>query len=82
MTETMAVAAMSLIGTLAGTFGGILLTQKLTVYRVDKLEESINKMDKRLQAQDKLVVDTAIQDERIKHLENEVSRLLEVVGLK
>lgn len=82
MTETMAVAAMSLIGTLAGTFGGILLTQKLTVYRVDKLEESINKMDKRLQAQDKLVVDTAIQDERIKHLETEVSRLLEVVGLK
>lgn len=82
MTETMAVAAMSLIGTLAGTFGGILLTQKLTVYRVDKLEESINKMDKRLQAQDKLVVDAAIQDERIKHLEHEVSRLLEVVGLK
>lgn len=82
MTETMAVAAMSLIGTLAGTFGGILLTQKLTVYRVDKLEESINKMDTRLQAQDKLVVDTAIQDERIKHLETEVSRLVEVVGLK
>lgn len=82
MTETMAVAAMSLIGTLAGTFGGILLTQKLTVYRVDKLEESINKMDTRLQAQDKLVVDTAIQDERIKHLETELSRLVEVVGLK
>lgn len=82
MTETMAVAAMSLIGTLAGTFGGILLTQKLTVYRVDKLEESINKMDTRLQAQDKLVVDTAIQDERIKHLETEVSRLVEVVGVK
>lgn len=82
MTETMAVAAMSLIGTLAGTFGGILLTQKLTVYRVDKLEESINKMDTRLQAQDKLVVDTAIQDERIKHLETEVSRLAEVVGVK
>lgn len=82
MTETMAVAAMSLIGTLAGTFGGILLTQKLTVYRVDKLEESINKMDTRLQAQDKLVVDTAIQDERIKHLETELSRLVEVVGVK
>lgn len=82
MSDAMAVAAMSLIGTLAGTFGGILLTQKLTVYRVDKLEESINKMDTRLQAQDKLVVDTAIQDERIKHLETELSRLVEVVGLK
>lgn len=82
MTETVTVALMSLLGTLAGTFGGIWVTQKLTVYRVDKLEESITKMDNRLQAQDKLMLDTAVQDERIKHLETEVARLSEIVGAK
>lgn len=82
MTEPVLVALMSLIGTLGGTFGGIWVTQKLTVYRVDKLEESITKMDNRLQAQDKLVLDTALQDERIKHLEQDVARILEMVGAK
>lgn len=49
MSETVLVGLMSLVGTLAGTFGGIWVTQKLTVYRVDKLEETVNKMDARLQ---------------------------------
>ena len=31
---TLAVAGMSLIGTLAGTFGGILVSNKLTTYRI------------------------------------------------
>ena len=35
---TLAVAGMSLVGTLAGTFGGILVSNKLTTYRIDKLE--------------------------------------------
>ena len=37
---TLAVAGMSLIGTLAGTFGGILVANKLTTYRIDQLEKS------------------------------------------
>ena len=35
---TLAVAGMSLIGTLAGTFGGILVSNKLTTYRIEQLE--------------------------------------------
>ena len=31
---TLAVAGMSLLGTLAGTFGGILVSNKLTTYRI------------------------------------------------
>lgn len=72
MSETVLVGLMSLIGTLAGTFGGIWVTQKLTVYRVDKLEETVNKMDARLQEHEKLITDTAVQEERIKHLEHDV----------
>lgn len=72
MSETVLVGLMSLVGTLAGTFGGIWVTQKLTVYRVNKLEETVNKIDARLQEHEKLITDTAVQDERIKHLEYDV----------
>lgn len=72
MSETVLVGLMSLIGTLAGTFGGIWVTQKLTVYRVDKLEETVNKMDARLQEHEKLITDTAVQEERINNLEHDV----------
>ena len=37
----LAVAGMSLIGTLAGTFGGILVANKLTTYRIDQLEKKV-----------------------------------------
>ena len=36
---TLAVAGMSLIGTLAGTFGGILVSSKLTNFRIEQLEK-------------------------------------------
>ena len=40
---TLAVAGMSLIGTLAGTFGGILVSNKLTTYRIEQLEKKVEK---------------------------------------
>ena len=38
---TLAVAGMSLVGTLAGTFGGILVSNKLTTYRIEQLEKKV-----------------------------------------
>ena len=43
MTETMWVALLSLAGTLAGTFGGILVSAKLTNYRLEQLEKKVEK---------------------------------------
>ena len=43
MVETMVVAGLSLIGTLAGTFGGILTSNKLTGYRIEQLEKKMEK---------------------------------------
>lgn len=37
------VALVSLIGTLAGTFGGIVMSSKLTIYRIEQLELKVNK---------------------------------------
>ena len=38
---TLAVAGMSLLGTLAGTFGGILVSNKLITYRIEQLEKKV-----------------------------------------
>ena len=43
MSETVIVAIVSLFGTLAGTFGGILTSSKLTAYRIEQLEKKVDK---------------------------------------
>lgn len=43
MSDTIIVGLLSLVGTLAGTFGGILTANKLTTYRIERLEEKVNK---------------------------------------
>lgn len=43
MPETVLVAVLSLIGTLGGTFGGILTSAKLTNYRIEQLEKKVEK---------------------------------------
>ena len=41
MTEAIIVALLSLAGTLGGTFGGILVSNKLTNYRLEQLEKKV-----------------------------------------
>lgn len=43
MTETIIVALISLVGTLAGSLGGILVSSKLTNYRIEQLEKKVDK---------------------------------------
>ena len=43
MNDTVIVAIVSLFGTLAGTFGGILTSSKLTNYRLEQLEKKVDK---------------------------------------
>lgn len=43
MTESIIVAVLSLIGTLGGTFGGIMTANKLTNYRIQELEKKVDK---------------------------------------
>ena len=39
--DDLGLAGMSLLGTLAGTFGGILVSNKLTTYRIEQLEKKV-----------------------------------------
>lgn len=43
MTETIIVALLSLAGTLAGSFCGIVTANKLTNYRIEQLEKKVDK---------------------------------------
>lgn len=51
MSDAIVVALLSLAGTLGGTFGGILVSNKLTNYRIEQLEIKVqahNNFDTRL----------------------------------
>lgn len=43
MNDTILVAILSLIGTLGGSFGGILTANKLTNFRIEQLERKVDK---------------------------------------
>lgn len=43
MCNELYIAILSLIGTLAGTFGGIMTSNRLTGYRIEQLEKKVEK---------------------------------------
>lgn len=43
VSETILVALLSLLGTLIGTFGGIVTGSKLMMYRIEQLEKNVEK---------------------------------------
>lgn len=66
MSETVIVAIISLFGTLAGTFGGIMTSNRLTGYRIEQLEVQMKKYNNLIERTFKLEEDTALQEEKIK----------------
>lgn len=51
---------------LAGTFGGIMATSKVTIYRIEQLEKKVDKHNTVIERTYKLEEQTAIQEEKIK----------------
>jgi hypothetical protein len=43
MSDVVIVGLLSLLGTLGGTFGGILASNRLTTYRLEQLEKKVDK---------------------------------------
>lgn len=43
MIDNIIISLISLFGTLAGTFGGIVVSSKLTTYRIEQLEKKVDK---------------------------------------
>lgn len=68
MSEAVIVAIMSLIGTLGGTFGGILTANKLTNYRIEQLEKKVEKHNSVIERVYELEKAEAVIEEEIEQL--------------
>lgn len=66
MTEGVIIAILSLVGTLAGSYFSNRAGQKLIAYRIEKLEEKVDKHNQVIERTYKLEEDTAVLDEKIK----------------
>lgn len=66
MNEAIIVAVLSLIGTLGGTFGGILTANKLTNYRIEQLEKKVEKHNRVVERVYILEKNEAVMEEEIK----------------
>ncbi|MBQ4102513.1 MAG: hypothetical protein IJC85_06485 [Oscillospiraceae bacterium] len=68
MNEAVVVAILSLVGTLGGTFGGILTSNRLTNYRIGQLEEKVEKHNRVIERVYQLEKHEAVMDEEIEQL--------------
>lgn len=66
MNESVIVAVLSLVGTLGGTFGGILTANKLTNYRIEQLEKKVEKHNRVVERVYILEKNEAVIEEEIK----------------
>ena len=66
MNDTVIVAFISLMGTLFGSFGGILTANKLVNYRLQQLEKKVEKHNQVIERVYKLEQHEAVVDEEIK----------------
>lgn len=74
MDSAIIVAIISGLFTLVGSFGGIIASSRLTTYRLQQLEEKVNKHNKVIERVYALERHNEVQDEKIKNLDCEVKR--------
>ena len=75
MSDTIIIALISLVGTLSGTFGGILATSKLTNYRIEQLEKKVDKHNNLIERMFKAEENISILDEKTKVANHRITDL-------
>lgn len=75
MSETVIVALISLVGTLGGTFGGILVSNKLTNYRIEQLEKKVEKHNSVIERTYTIEQNIAVLENREKVSEHRIDDL-------
>ena len=77
MSESVLVAIIALVGTLGGTFGGILTASKLTNYRIEQLEKKVEKHNNVIERVYNLEKHEAVFEEEIKVANHRIDDLEE-----
>lgn len=72
MSDAIIVALIGLIGSGAGAFGGILVSSKLTQYRLEQLEKKVELHNQVIDRVYKLEERTEIQEEKIKNINERI----------
>lgn len=70
MSEAVIVALLALFGTLVGSFAGIITSNKLTIYRIEQLEQKVEKHNKVIDRVYKLETGKAVIEEEIQQLKS------------
>ena len=75
MSEAVAVAAISLLGTLGGSLLGVLASNKLTAYRIEQLEKKVEKHNNLVERIYRLEEEQEVEKEKIKVINNRLKDL-------
>ena len=75
MNSDITMAIISFAGTLLGTLGGIIASNKLTVYRISQLEKKVEKHNCLVERTYQLEEDMEIDKEKIKVINNRLRDL-------
>jgi len=75
MTDTIIVALLSLVGTLAGAYFANKKTTALIIYRIDQLETKVNKHNQVIERTYELEKHEEITDEKIKVINHRIEDL-------
>lgn len=67
MTSEIVIGILSLVGTLIGTIGGILASNKLTTYRIQQLEEKVSKHNNLIDRMYKIENRVSLLEDEIKN---------------
>lgn len=77
MSENIIVPLLSLLGTILGTFGGILTASKLTNYRIEQLEKKVEKHNHVIERVYELEKQEAVINEEIKNMGHQIEEFAE-----
>lgn len=69
------VAGLSLLGTLAGTAGGIIVSGKLVNYRIEQLEKKVEQHNNLITRTFRLEQSVAVLDERVRTANHRITDL-------
>ena len=75
MSETVIVALISLVGTLFGTFAGIITSGKITNYRIAELEKQVEKHNNLIERTYSLEKRETLSEEKLKQIEHRIENL-------
>ena len=75
MSDTVIIALIGLLGSGVGAFGGILVSSRLTQYRLEQLEKKVQAHNNLIERTYKLEERTEIQEEKIKAVSHRIKDL-------